>query len=59
MGKELLFWILMLLWVVLGVVGVRVDVTAPNGRYVTWGGSLILFLLILILGWAQFGAPLK
>jgi hypothetical protein len=52
MTLALCFWILMLIWLVWGV-------------YTSWpnlgagGGNLLLFLLLLILGWAQFGAPIK
>lgn len=59
MGKDLLFWVLMLFWAVLGVAGTRLDASTPNGRYVLWGGNLLLFLLFLVLGWTVYGAPLK
>lgn len=54
MSLGLAFYILMLLWLVLGwVVG-------PEGA--TWryyGPNLMLFCLFLLLGWKTFGAPLK
>jgi hypothetical protein len=59
MIKELIFWVLMLFWLVLGVVSWRVDLNAPNGRYVIWGGNALFFFLFLVLGWAVFGAPMK
>lgn len=56
MTLALLYWILMLLWLVLGLWG-SWPLNAGNLR--ASGGSLILFLLLLILGWQQFGAPVK
>ena len=54
MTLGLIFWILMLLWLVLG--GVQAwqsktwfEVTAP----------LMPFLLFLLLGWKVFGAPVQ
>lgn len=44
----------MLLWLVFGIF----NGPAPFS-WRTSGGNLILFLLIGILGWAQFGAALK
>lgn len=55
MSKELLFWILMLIWAVFGVWGYR-DPAQPWAR----GGWVVMtFILFLLLGWAVFGAPLK
>lgn len=50
MSMALLFWILMLLWLVFGLWW-----HWPN--YPTVGFNLMLFLLIGILGWHAFGAP--
>ena len=53
MSLGLVFWILMLLWVVVhGVVMFRTT---------TWADapSLFPFLLLLILGWKVFGAPVN
>jgi hypothetical protein len=47
------FWILMLLWLVLG----------PPWPFMAgwpaWPGHIILFLLLLVLGWHAFGPPLR
>lgn len=54
MTKGLLFWIIMLLWLVLGMyLGYQTGFT--------WVRSidLMLFLLVALLGWSVFGAPLK
>jgi O-antigen ligase len=45
------FWVLMLLWLVFGM-----WVTWPNHYMV--GGNLLLFILLLLLGWHAFGAPI-
>lgn len=52
MTKELLYWILMLFWLVLGI-----WTTWPNYR--AGAPNLILFVLMVILGWAEFGPPIK
>lgn len=54
MSFKLIFWVLMLIWVVFGYFG------APEpgpARYKFWGGNLLLFVLLLILGWEAFGPP--
>lgn len=56
MSLAVLFWILMLLWLVFSVWS-----TVPEIRS-NWrpaGGSLLLFLVVLVLGWAQYGAPIQ
>jgi Na+/proline symporter len=53
----LAFWILMLLWLVLGLWQNWGGIT--SGQYWPAGGSLLLFLLLLLLGWRVFGAPLR
>jgi len=58
MSLSLLFWILMLLCLVFGFwVGWTTPPAQRNLRAI--GGDLILFLLLLVLGWEQFGAPIK
>lgn len=51
------FWILMLIWLVAGGIGV-----ARGGRW-SWreiaSGDLLLFLAIFLLGWRVFGAPIQ
>ncbi len=53
MSKGLLFWIIMLIWLIFGL-------------WVSWppsmmaiGGSLMLFILLALLGWHCFGAPIQ
>ena len=53
----LLFWILMLLWLVFGLWQNMANFR--GGNYYPFGGNLLLFILLVILGWAVFGAALK
>lgn len=48
----LVFWILMLLWLVFGL-WTRWPLAFPAA-----GGDLLLFVLLLLLGWKVFGAPI-
>jgi hypothetical protein len=56
MSRKLLFWILMLLWLVFGLV-------VPNiGQHqLGWAqaGPLLLFLILAVLGWQTFGKPIE
>jgi hypothetical protein len=60
MTLGLVFWIIMLLWLVLGVWWTWPS--APGPTPVTWaplGSNLMLFVLFLLLGWHAFGAPIR
>jgi hypothetical protein len=47
-----LFWLLMVLWFVFGLYWNG----APNGGNMgVWGGNLLLFILLFLLGWRVFG----
>ncbi len=52
MTLGLAFWILMLLWLVFGMWN-----SWPN--HVLVGGNLLLFILLLLLGWHDFGPPIR
>lgn len=55
MSAGIWFWIGMFVWLLFGLyIGFR-----PNGDRWYAGGNLLLFLLIALLGWAQFGGPVK
>jgi hypothetical protein len=54
MTRGLCYWVLMLISLVLGFV---LHVGYFGGRFV-WGGDLLLFILLLLLGWKVFGPPL-
>ena len=57
MTPGLLFWILMIFWLVFGFwSGYKPGEPYPVR---SWGGNILLFILFAILGWAQFGAPIK
>lgn len=53
MSLGLAFWILMLLWLVLYGVAWR----ASPQPWFQAGPNVLLFFIILILGWHVFGAP--
>ena len=53
MPMGVLFWILVLLWLVLGA-WVTYSLAVP-----LVGFNLLLFLLIFVLGWKVFGPPLQ
>lgn len=54
MTRGLAYWVLMLLWLVLGLAW-HFAVWAPA----LWGVALIPFLLLFLLGWQVFGPPLR
>ena len=53
----LIFWILMLLWLVFGLWQNYPAIT--GGQWHPFGGTLLLFLLLLLLGWNAFGPPIR
>lgn len=53
----LLFWILMLFWLVYGFFYNSSPTTF--GAYGWAGHSLLLFVLLLLLGWSVYGAPIR
>lgn len=57
MPLSILFWVLMILWFVLGMWGSYV----PGQPYPLRAGvgNLMLFLLFCILGWKIFGSPVQ
>lgn len=54
-----IYWLLMLLWVIFGIVWYwpRVPTPAPAPRSYAFGHVLI-FVLFFILGYAEFGWPI-
>ena len=52
----LVFWILMLLWLVFHF---WVYWAPPNQPWAGWAPNVLLFVLMLLLGWATFGAPIR
>ncbi len=57
MTLAILFWVLMIVWLVFGLWSDFV----PGQPYPFRAGarSFLLFVLFTILGWAQFGAPVR
>lgn len=49
----ILFWVLMILWLLFGA-----WVYYPSGWQVV-GWSALLWVLLALLGWQQFGPPLR
>jgi len=59
MSLGLAFWIIMLLWLVLGVFWAWPTPTAyPYHAWLPLGSTLLLFILFLLVGWKVFGPPL-
>jgi len=55
MSIALVYWILMLLWLVFGIWS-GWPMTGANVRPL--GGTLLLFILLVLLGWRAFGPPI-
>jgi hypothetical protein len=55
MTRGLIFWVLMLVWLVFGVLAHFGLV----GGYGVAGSTLLLFILFGLLGWQVFGPPIK
>jgi hypothetical protein len=55
MTLGLCFWIIMLIWFVFGL---ALHFGFVAGAYAL-GGTLMIFVLFLLLGWQVFGAPLR
>jgi len=53
----LAFWILMLLWLVLGLWWAWPPGPVGHGWF-PLGSTVLLFILFLLLGWKVFGPPL-
>jgi len=62
MPISLLFWILYLLALFFGIFPQWPGAIAPGQPrtpYFVFGGSLLFFVLVGLLGWHDFGAPLQ
>ena len=54
MSIGFVFWLLMLLWLLFGAYVHR----NAYGQPVVWGGNLLLFVLLFLIGWRVFGWPI-
>ena len=54
----LLYWILMLLWLLFGLAW-NWPGSRWSGHYGPIGNTLLLFILLLLLGWKVFGSPIR
>lgn len=57
MSLGLAFWVLMICWLVFSAWSYWPG--APGGPGPAWGGTILAFVLYLLLGWAVFGAPIR
>jgi hypothetical protein len=57
MTLGLIFWILMLLWFIFGLYWNYTPGQPPNLGPL--GSHILLFILFLLLGWAEFGPPIR
>lgn len=55
MSRMTIFWVLMLVWAVFGILAAGGYV----GQYGAIGSRLLDFVLFLLLGWQCYGAPVK
>ena len=55
MSSSILFWIIFIIAFVFGGLGFN---RTPEGRW-TAGFSLVLWVLLGLLGWRVFGAPIR
>ena len=53
MSFALIYWLLMLIWLIF-TVWTNIPFTSAKPH----GGSLLLFILLLLLGWKVFGPPI-
>lgn len=59
MKMGLLFWILMLVWLLFGVWSYWPAGSGGVVAYGPVGANVLLLLLVGLLGWKVFGAPLQ
>jgi hypothetical protein len=59
MSLGLAFWVLMFIWLILGLFWAWPgSAQTPYHAYLPMGGTILLFVLFLLLGWHDFGPPL-
>ena len=55
MTRGLIFWVIMLVWLVLGLAAHF----GFAGAYGALGGIVLLFILFVLVGWQVFGPPIR
>ncbi len=58
MPKGVLFWVVYLICLIFSMYCYWPD-TSAGGRWQPVGGSLAIFVMLGLLGWAVFGAPVQ
>jgi len=56
MSIGFVFWLLMIIWLIFG--GYTGWVNRATGGPLFWGGNILLFVLLFLLGWKVFGWPI-
>jgi len=51
----LIFWILMLVWAVFGLLAYG----GYGGPYIVHGSNILFYVLFAVLGWKVFGQPIS
>lgn len=52
------FWVLMLIWLIFGSFPLWKGTLNPSFSWTTIGGGILLFVLLALLGWHEFGPPI-
>jgi hypothetical protein len=58
MSIGFLFWLLMIIWFVFGLYWQWPPAGAQGPAFGPIGGSVLLFILLFLLGWKEFGFPI-
>lgn len=53
-----LYWLLMILWFIFGMWWTWPATPAAPNSWGPFGGGLLLFVLLFLLGWKVFGFPI-
>jgi hypothetical protein len=61
MTLGLAYWILMLIWLIFGLIWSWPIVATGTGYHAFFplGGTLLIFVLFLLIGWQVFGPPIR
>lgn len=58
MSRGLIFWVLMLIWFVFGMVLAFAPATVGSWGHIAVGvNTLLFFVLFVLLGWQVYGPP--